>query len=311
MVSGPYQSKLLRLLFRQCRQGLERHRRAVRQTQIVTVTGAVVGSTWVLAPLQAARRWSRRWKQQLKAVTANARQQLSPSAVNKQDADADTQDVDGLDSIVGLSSLSIAQVISDITSSLSLLRTAALANGVKALLPAHFGWLRLRRAASVDLEVEHLKRVVLSSRAESTEIAYSTRFFWVEVLRAIANLRRRKRWQLPFGLKQLGQGQISWKSLFGDSLSADRKEACLLKGNDDKALLQEACSRRPFLRSFSFTDDDVTTDDGIEVDVISSTYVEHPLEKLLNWVDQGLLWIERRWENFGEWLQCLRRIDAA
>ena len=33
----------------------------------------------------------------------------------------------------------------------------------------------------------------------------------------------------------------------------------------------------------------------IEADVISTTYVEHPLEKLLKWVDRVLLWVEKQW----------------
>ena len=33
----------------------------------------------------------------------------------------------------------------------------------------------------------------------------------------------------------------------------------------------------------------------IEADVIATTYVEHPLEKLLKWVDRVLLWVEKQW----------------
>lgn len=35
--------------------------------------------------------------------------------------------------------------------------------------------------------------------------------------------------------------------------------------------------------------------DAIEADVISNVYVEHPLEKVLKWVDRILLWLENRW----------------
>lgn len=58
MVSGPYQSKLLRLALGQYRKGLERHRRAVRQTKASVVTGAVVGGAWALAPIQGVMRIS-------------------------------------------------------------------------------------------------------------------------------------------------------------------------------------------------------------------------------------------------------------
>ncbi len=36
--------------------------------------------------------------------------------------------------------------------------------------------------------------------------------------------------------------------------------------------------------------------DVIEADVVSITYVEHPLEKTLKWVDRILLWIEKQWQ---------------
>lgn len=46
----------------------------------------------------------------------------------------------------------------------------------------------------------------------------------------------------------------------------------------------------------------------IEADVISTTYIEHPLEKVLKWVDRILLWIEDRWQ----WLKqtLVSRIEA-
>ncbi|PZO20028.1 MAG: hypothetical protein DCF25_07435 [Leptolyngbya foveolarum] len=36
--------------------------------------------------------------------------------------------------------------------------------------------------------------------------------------------------------------------------------------------------------------------DAVEADVVSVTYVEHPLEKTLQWVDCILLWIEKQWQ---------------
>lgn len=38
--------------------------------------------------------------------------------------------------------------------------------------------------------------------------------------------------------------------------------------------------------------------DAIEADVLSVTYVEHPLERLLKWVDRVLLWLEVYWQRF-------------
>lgn len=38
----------------------------------------------------------------------------------------------------------------------------------------------------------------------------------------------------------------------------------------------------------------------LEADVISTTYVEHPLEKLLKWIDRVLLWVEKQWRKFSQ-----------
>jgi hypothetical protein len=40
--------------------------------------------------------------------------------------------------------------------------------------------------------------------------------------------------------------------------------------------------------------------------VIAFDYIEHPLEKLLKWVDRICLWVEDRWQTFKGWLLRLR-----
>ncbi|MGB3670885.1 MAG: hypothetical protein WA984_12280, partial [Phormidesmis sp.] len=39
----------------------------------------------------------------------------------------------------------------------------------------------------------------------------------------------------------------------------------------------------------------------LEANVIFLGYVEHPLEKLLKWIDKILLWVERQWQIVLEW----------
>ncbi|MEL7052328.1 MAG: hypothetical protein AAGM45_11155, partial [Cyanobacteria bacterium J06588_5] len=33
-----------------------------------------------------------------------------------------------------------------------------------------------------------------------------------------------------------------------------------------------------------------------EADVVSVNYIEHPLEKLLKWIDRIFLWLEKLWQ---------------
>ena len=58
----------------------------------------------------------------------------------------------------------------------------------------------------------------------------------------------------------------------------------------DKLIRREKCDRQQGQKT-------------IEADVVSVTYVEHPLEKILKWVDRLLLWIERKWQRINQWLR--------
>lgn len=88
MVSGPYQSKLLRLVIRLCRDGLERHRRAVRQTQMNITMGTVIGSAWILAPLRkVSQKLSYRLTQYKRGRAANLRAAKSAKYTDEPIAD--------------------------------------------------------------------------------------------------------------------------------------------------------------------------------------------------------------------------------
>ena len=156
MVYGPYQSKLLRLVLGQYRKGLDRHRRAVRQTRSTVVTGAVLGGTWALVPLQAAVRWSQQWARQLKRITTSERSQRLGSS----EVECEATDDSG----------AISQVLSVLddtflASTLSTQKISGLAGGIKALLLHRFAWLRRNRDAQItgfasDLETRSLLLVI-------------------------------------------------------------------------------------------------------------------------------------------------------
>lgn len=82
MASGPYKSKLLRLVFGQFQNSRERYRQTARQVRMAAVEGAVVGGAWVLVPIKAifqiSKRLTSRWQQM--AGASRTRQTKLPNA---------------------------------------------------------------------------------------------------------------------------------------------------------------------------------------------------------------------------------------
>ena len=354
MVSGPYQSKLLRLAIRQYRKGVERHQRAVRQTQATAVTGAVLGSAWMLVPLQVAARWSQQWMTHLKRAIAAVRvEKLGASSVESPVESPVESSVDHqvLEDGSAAGSLdAIAQVLATVRGALSIRQTMAIAGRRTGLL-RRFAWFQRSRDVHIvslasdrktrrlvlilsdasvykdldDLQQQRIRAeiaqrlavgeqaipelssfsglsVVMSAANEiarspikSAGLAYSVRAFWVEVLRMVASLRKQRQRRLPYGSRRFRAHPG-----YGVGLPGYRRESKAVEGRDRQRL--------PFfnfaaIKQFAATDHSI--DHSIEADVVSSSYIEHPLEKLLNWVDKGLLWLEQRWQLLVDWLQKL------
>ena len=124
----------------------------------------------------------------------------------------------------------------------------------------------------------------------SYELSQSIRSFWVEVLWAVANLRRRKQ-QLPAEEKRLKDYGYLWRKIAGS-----QPRLCFLRGDN---AYQRAL---PFLAQVY-----IAGSEGLEADVISVSYVEHPLESVLNWLDRKLLWLERLWTAVVDWLHRVKQ----
>ncbi len=73
MMSGPYQSNILRFLVGQYRAGVDRHRRAVMTTQSTVALGVEVGSVLAMTPVYAAVRMSQSAKRKLRQSMTNRR----------------------------------------------------------------------------------------------------------------------------------------------------------------------------------------------------------------------------------------------
>ena len=119
--------------------------------------------------------------------------------------------------------------------------------------------------------------------------------FWVEVLKTV--VQRQKRTQrFSSRIPTLSSGSVR--------LSDSSPKPRLAPG---PALIEAAanlqCSlpaHRPITSAVKPLGSANTAD--WEADVLATSYIEHPLEKLLKWVDQILLWLETRWQMLKSWL---------
>ncbi|MGC1308963.1 MAG: hypothetical protein WA885_17185 [Phormidesmis sp.] len=129
--------------------------------------------------------------------------------------------------------------------------------------------------------------------------------FWVELLHAISKLWRyginiqfakldSYRKKLPeVKLMQPGAADGAQR-LVGDAMSnalPSTVQGTLRLAEPINSLFKAAAVQNPMDRENAYF---------IEADVIAATYIEHPLEKLLKWVDRILLWIERQWQKWTE-----------
>ena len=118
-------------------------------------------------------------------------------------------------------------------------------------------------------------------------LVQSGRSFWVEVLRMVAWLQRE-----------------------GRSRSAVRAIATIA-ANAGKNVLAEAKPSAEISARVKTAEIDISCDainnpvDCLEATVTAASYIEHPLEKVLKWVDKWLLWLESHWQRLLQWMgQC-------
>ncbi len=119
--------------------------------------------------------------------------------------------------------------------------------------------------------------------------------FWIEVLKTVAQRQKRsKRFSSRIHKLSSGSGRLS------DSSPKPR----LAPG---PALIEAASNlqcalpaHRPITSAVKSLGSASTAD--WEADVLAASYIEHPLEKLLKWVDQILLWSETHWQTLKSWL---------
>lgn len=130
--------------------------------------------------------------------------------------------------------------------------------------------------------------------AQPSGLVQPIRSFWVEVLWAVVQRNPQKeQLSLPFWRKRLQAGQRSfWNTLTGNS----RGISLFTRGLFGRMSL-------PILKAANSSAH--SSPDIIEADVVSSSYVEQPLERLLKWLDRGFLYLEQQIQRLIDWIRHL------
>lgn len=332
MTSGPYQSNLLRFVLGQYRQGMSRHRRAVRQARSTASLGAALTLLPVYAVVYASQRIARQLGQ---AVTTGRWFGMAAKTAELLDfSDFDqafalkSSATEGSNSTklsrIALESNGLAESLTEYP-----MVQALLAVG-KCLSPAQVKLLSgMTAASSRQLAVQSFSRALqqraasLFNRRRRADLQASQRITGIasdlKTRSLVLILGQTTVWK---GLSAVQQGQLqSQIALFleregaqpADSFAATQPLGSL-SGRLAPVLdllthdLAQALTHRksaivaaPAARTVAVEIPSGDLSYCLEADVIAVDYIEHPLEKLLKWVDQILLWLEK-------WLgKCFKR----
>lgn len=155
------------------------------------------------------------------------------------------------------------------------------------------GLLVSSRAASTELTAS-VETVAVAVAEGSDDLAVPAVSFWVEVLRVVAWLKRKMgRSRRLAGQHLQLSGGAPW--LKGDTAAA--KLESVTHGRTEGAIVRWRGSA--IARFFSLGKLEAygraDSQDYVEASVVMTSYVEHPFEKVLNWVDRCLVWLEDWW----------------
>ena len=156
------------------------------------------------------------------------------------------------------------------------------------------------------------RKMAAAISTKQNALAQPLRSFWVEVLRAVARMKQQYRIR-AITLLASGHSQIEGKEV--SSVLQSLPEGFLPEHNGHETaklpvitavshgiVSLVAGSRTEFDSNalISQASDDSEKQNSqpycLEADVITVGYIEHPLEKLLKWVDRLFLWLEAQWQ---------------
>lgn len=332
MASGPYQSNLFRFVIGQYRQGLERHRQAVRGARATVTLGAALPVYALLSICQLAGRKLRQYglSSRLFGSQAGVANLLDFSDFDQHLVPQEMRNALVVDcETCAAAERGMAQMLMMVGACLDPLQVKMLLTVRSATNDPAAG--RITGIAS-DLETRSLVLVkghtlVWSglSAAQQTElqaqmgqcaIARPTRSFWVEVLRVLMWLQRRYRSKataaLPSQLTGLPPASPELSALPRGMAKYQKIIRPELK-MPSRVIAASSSSSRSLAGRSALGLATETESDGdhllyLDADAVATGYVEHPLEKLLKWVDRLLLWVEKQYRAVRLWLSQQRSL---
>ncbi len=120
---------------------------------------------------------------------------------------------------------------------------------------------------------------------QTTGLIHDVHSFWIVVLRAVADLKRRYRMgsvpELEGGTSRIaGTSKPSNMLPFVSPPSLPLADPLNVLSAGRERLQEESCW---------------------EAKATTIGYIEHPLERLLKWVDRLLVWVEAQWQRWNDW----------
>lgn len=327
MASGPYQSNLFRFVIGQYRQGLNRHRRAVRGARSTVTLGAALPVYAVVSICQLAGRKLRQYglRSRLFGSQTEAANLLDFSDFDEHRV---PQKVGEKALVVDCNTRvaaerGMAQMLMMIGACLDPLQVKILSAARSATNDLAAG--RITGIAS-DLETRSLvlvkghalvwnglsaaQQTELQTQIEHSALVRPARSFWVEVLRVLMWLQRRYRANptvaLPSRLIGLPVVKSELSALPGTA-AGHRK---MIRSELEMPERAIAASGNPLQVSVGRSTLGLAAQkEGngdrsvyLDADAVATGYVEHPLEKLLKWVDRLLLRAEKLYRAVRLWL---------
>lgn len=345
MASGRYQSNLLRFLVGQYWQGMARHRRAVRETRSTIALGGELGVAVVLSPVAMALRASRKRFQKLKQSVTKVRLSLGRaqdadklltfsgfgrlSAVSEH-LSMRWKSPFGRGALIPSNESSVAEDAKEEKASQSVIvrwwrsvrhaLTAPLRKWSGPEISGPLGNRALDSTGELSVELALNKTAGLIVFERRRDLSVPTVSFWVEVLRVVAWLRSRvglfrrlpgRRVRLTGGaslLKGRGSGQIGESDDLGDVILYEKGRFLEegLVSAITRCFSSAGIERKAHDKKELEGNKYANCQDYIEASVLTTTYLEHPLEKVLNWVDRAFLWLEACWQRLIDMLSGLK-----
>ncbi len=326
MASGPYQSNLFRFVIGQYRQGLDRHRRAVRGARSTVTLGAALPVYAVVSICQLAGRKLRQYRLHSRLFGSQV------GAANLLDfSDFDEHRVPqemGKKALVVdcntrvAAERRMAQMLMMVGACLDPLQIKILSAARSATNDPAAG--RITGIAS-DWETRSLvlvkghtlvwnglsgtQQAELQAQIGQCALVRPARSFWVEVLRVLMWLQRRcqpKSTALPSRLSGLPTASPKLSTL--PLAATEHRKRIRPEPKMSDRVIAVGGNPLQVLAGHSTLNLAAEKEGGgnrslyLDADAVVTGYVEHPLEKLLKWVDRLLLWVENQYRAVKLWL---------